>query len=320
MSTDWNVIIDENFIKDISEQIRMIKITMNDCGIPYDDNKSLNDNISYMKSEINNSIKNTIYLLKESDLDLKEFFDINTIYNKKLSEIVRKVNAAFRIQVRFKDKVNILSDYNKGEIDESMYYYLASNGWCLSSSINYNNLMKEILSIKENKITTKHINKIFENYDTKYKLVEKAINRWSNPYYIERDHIFKECLYAYDDSKYNLGLMELYAQLEGIMREEVNEENEKIHNVIEKVFNSETSIQSCNMLNILNESIFARFNKSDLDNNNGRLSFNGNRNEIMHGVNYNYGKRFNFIRAVLLLDYLHDLLSVKDKKQEGMII
>ena len=308
MSIDWNEIIDENFIKDISEQIKMIKITMNDCGIPYDDSKSLNDNISYMKSEINNSIKNTIYLLKKSDLDLKEFLDINTIYNKELSEIVRKVNAAFRIQVRFRDKVNILSDYNKGKIDESMYYYLASNGWCLSSSINYNNLMKEILSIKENKIRTKHINKIFENYDDKYKLVEKAINRWSNPYYIERDHIFKECLYAYDNNKYNLGLMELYAQLEGIVREEINKKG-KINKLMKDIFKLNINVKNTNVLNIINKSIFADFNKSKLDKNNGRLSFNGNRNEIMHGVNYNYGKRFNFIRAVLLLDYLHDLLT-----------
>ncbi|MDU7251003.1 MAG: hypothetical protein E6274_01455 [Clostridium sp.] len=200
-----------------------------------------------------------------------------------------------------------------GKNDQEINNYLAIRGWFLSRKLDLSYIRQEIGKMENKEISVDVLDCLFESYfsEDNYIKIETIINNWNHKHFYKRNHIFEECLWGIKNNKQSLVLPALYSQLEGIVRDEIKKINRKdgIRGAIEKIFDIDKNGTNQAIKNLLIENIFSNFYKSTINDYWDDEVFKGNRNEILHGVNWDYGKPANSIKAVLILDSLHDILQ-----------
>ena len=207
--------------------------------------------------------------------------------------------------------------------DDSIYMYLYQRGWILSKNISPKKIFLYIYINSQwgnELLRPENLNKVIPMYlkENNISLIE-IIDSWNNKLFKERSHIFQECIWAIREKKYYLAISTLLTQLEGILYSgygsQVTASNEKgywnVKQSLNYVFNDEEGSWYKAVHYILENDIYANFGKSFLNSydQNGGYKSNTNRNEILHGININYGDESSLVKVVLLLDALEDIYN-----------
>lgn len=277
------------------ESVNSLKRTMDALGLKYDESENDFKNFSTLKEALKK---------QDSDYDLV-FKDSNA---SMMSMFMYKI---LKMNVISKEIDNLKGSIIIGKTDKEINEYLAERGWFLSNRIDLRYIKEYIGAKKEKEIDDIIINEIFEEFfkQDDYKLIYDVIESWKHPYFLKREHIFKECMWALKNNRDYLVPPTMYSQLEGIVRDIVEKDGYKISKynggiikAIEKVFNSKSSALNNAIIDILSNDVFINWNEIKINN------FNANRNKILHGIELNYGEKVNSIRIILMLDAIHDIL------------
>lgn len=277
------------------ESVNSLKRTMDALGLKYDESENDFKNFSTLKEALKK---------QDSDYDLV-FKDSNA---SMMSMFMYKI---LKMNVISKEIDNLKGSIIIGKTDKEINEYLAERGWFLSNRIDLRYIKEYIGAKKEKEIDDIIINEIFEEFfkQDDYKLTYDVIESWKHPYFLKREHIFKECMWALKNNRDYLVPPTMYSQLEGIVRDIVEKDGYKISKynggiikAIEKVFNSKSSALNNAIIDILSNDVFINWNEIKINN------FNANRNKILHGIELNYGEKVNSIRIILMLDAIHDIL------------
>ena len=206
--------------------------------------------------------------------------------------------------------------------DDSIYMYLYQRGWILSKRLNPKKIFLYVYintNLENEILDPETLNKVIPLYlkSNNINLID-IINSWNHPYFLERKHIFNECIWAIENNMYFVAISTLLTQLEGVLYREfgnkVIEDNERgfwnVKRSLNYAFKEEDSSWRKAVHYILENDIYANFGESFLNNKgNSKFKSNTNRNEILHGLNTNYGDESSLVKIVILLDAIHDILK-----------
>lgn len=219
-----------------------------------------------------------------------------------------------------------INDINSKELldksDDSIYMYLYQRGWILSRKISPKKIFLYIYVNSQwgnELLRPENLNKVIPMYLKENNIsIINMISQWTHPYFKERVHIFDECIWAIREKKYYLAISALLIQLEGILYSaygnKVKQENYKgywnVKQSLNYAFNDEEGSWYKAVHYILENDIYANFGESFLNrkSNSSKYRSNTNRNEILHGININYGDESSLIKVIMLLDAIHDIL------------
>ncbi|MGL4107638.1 hypothetical protein [Clostridium sp. LP20] len=307
-----------------SEIISALNIAREGLGmdiIDSDDNLSIEDMLKYF-----NQVKEeAVDALSECDLYPNRDAIVEILEKDYIPplDIIKIKNNNLRFAKLIQEDIE---DINSKELldksDDSIYMYLYQRGWILSRNISPKKIFLYIYVNSQwgnELLRPENLNKIIPIYlkEKNISLID-IIESWDNKLFLERRHIFKECIWAIKEKKYYLAISTLLTQLEGILYSgygsKVTENNQKgywnVKQSLNYAFNDEKGSWYKAVHYILENDIYANFGKSFLNSydENGGYKSNTNRNEILHGININYGDESSLVKVVMLLDALEDIL------------
>jgi len=129
--------------------------------------------------------------------------------------------------------------------------------------------------------------------------------------YPDRKEIFKQIKIAHKEKLFFISIPTILTQIDGICYDSTTKkffdkrkENNYLPEVTTELTNISNSIVKIFLTPILNQSTIIAHEK-DLH----KFPIKLNRNEILHGVDKNYGTEMNSLKCISLLKYMHDLLG-----------
>lgn len=243
-------------------------------------------------------------------------------------DIIKLKNNNYKFAKILQDEID---DVNSKELiekpDENIYMYLYKRGWILSKRMNPEKIFLYIYVNSQwgdELLRADNLNKLIPMFFIENNIsVIDIINSWNHNYFVKRKHIFNECIETINHKLYYCSISTLLTQLEGILYDaygkKVTESDARGFWNVKKSFSylfgdkEENDSWYKALHYILENDIYANFGESFLDNiDNNNIKSNTNRNEILHGLNVNYGDYCSLLKVVMLLDAIHDILIIDD--------
>lgn len=202
--------------------------------------------------------------------------------------------------------------------------HTANNGWFNYEEIKYeimdylleHNLTLNDLADDPNLLITE-INTFMEDYYTS-DLIEELLNKWKiNDILNHRMHIIKSAIEAHKDEKYDLSIPVLFAQLEGIVRENLHDKKratmsyQNMRDYISDVRNGKKDVES--LINYFKSNLHEGFQEGK------ELNSDLSRHAILHGYDVAYGNKVNSLKLIIIFDIIQSEISLKKAISDAIV-
>lgn len=258
-------------------------------------NKAISQNISALQTKINS------------------FSDTTKVLSQKLSETVSGFQNIFPNDL-IKTISTSLLRLNK--LEDMVTVHALSDGWFNFLEVKYEvieHLFKSELMlddlIDDPQLLTKEINVFMERHYTN-DLIETRVEDWINNKVLKRRyHIIKSALEAHQRHEYFLSVPVLFAQLEGIVREnlhvnkEIDMSNSDMIKYLKSIDVDEKIIEK--MIKYFRRSLYVRFKEGE------KLKSDLGRNAILHGYDVSYGNKINSLKLIFIFETVLKGISSK---------
>lgn len=266
-------------------------------------NNLIPQSIRTFQAEIN-KISESMKIINQNMIKTVSFFQ-----NLIPPELIRSLNEFFLKIDKFEDMIMV---------------HTANNGWFNYEEIKYeimdylleHNLTLNDLADDPNLLITE-INTFMEDYYTS-DLIEELLNKWKiNDILNHRMHIIKSAIEAHKDQKYDLSIPVLFAQLEGIVRENLHDKKratmsyQNMRDYISDVRNGKKDVES--LINYFKSNLHEGFQEGK------ELNSDLSRHAILHGYDVAYGNKVNSLKLIIIFDIIQSEISLKKAISDAIV-
>ncbi|WP_410503295.1 hypothetical protein RIF24_16915 (plasmid) [Exiguobacterium acetylicum] len=210
------------------------------------------------------------------------------------------------------------------EFEEVIMVHTANNGWFNYEEVKYE-LMEYLLErdltlndlADDPNLLITETNTFMEGYYTNDSM-EELLNRWKkNDILNRRIHIIKSAFEAHKDKKYDLSIPVFFAQLEGIVRENLHDKKKEnmsyknMRDYISDIRNGKKDVKS--LIDYFKSNLHEGFQEGK------ELNSDLSRHAILHGYDVSYGSKVNSLKLIIIFDIIQSEISSKKAISDAIV-